>query len=120
MTRTGGPDSGATPAVVEQYRAELTSGEDVIDPATWVGSLPSGRGIAPRVRVGRSRWFNLLWLVPIAFVLLLVAIAAAKGLRTVPAVQRFIARNPGVAGSTPDRLSDCRSGWGSSTSSTCS
>ena len=33
------------------------------------------------MRVGRGRWFNLLWLLPIGFVLLLVAVAVAKGLR---------------------------------------
>ncbi len=30
--------------------------------------MPQVSGIAPRVRVGRSRWFNLLWLLPIGFV----------------------------------------------------
>ena len=43
----------------------------MIDPATWAGSVPQVGGIAPRVRVGRSRWFNLLWLLPIGFVVLL-------------------------------------------------
>ena len=64
--------------------------------------MPVAHGIAPRVRVGRSRWFNLLWLLPIGFVLLIVAIAAAKGLRNVGSVQRFIAEHPGtVASSAP-------------------
>ena len=52
--------------------------------------------------MGKSRWFNLLWLLPIGFVLLIVAIAAAKGLRNVGSVQRFIAAHPGtVASSAP-------------------
>jgi methionine sulfoxide reductase catalytic subunit len=71
-------------------------GEDVIDPAAWAGSVPRATGIAPRVRVGRNRWFNLLWLLTIGFVLLIVAVAVAKGLRGDPAVQRFIARYPGT------------------------
>ena len=50
-----------------------------------------------------QRWFNLLWLLPIGFVLLIVAVAVAKGLRGDPSVQRFIARYPGtVASSHPD------------------
>lgn len=91
-----------SPAVLEQYRSELTTGDDVVHPATWAGSMPAARGIAPRVRIGRSRWFNLLWLLPIGLVLLVAAITAAKGLRTMPSVQRFIARNPGVAASNPE------------------
>jgi thiosulfate reductase cytochrome b subunit len=72
----------------------------VVDPATWAGSVPQARGISPRVRVGRSRWFNLLWLLPIGFVVLIFAVAAAKGLREAPSVQRFIDRYPGTIGAT--------------------
>jgi len=50
----------------ELYR--LTPGEEVITPTTWAGSVPQVGGIAPRLRVGRSKWFNLLWLLPIGFV----------------------------------------------------
>jgi methionine sulfoxide reductase catalytic subunit len=48
--------SGVSPDVVRSYRESLTLGEDVIDPARWAGSVPQATGIAPRVRVGRSRW----------------------------------------------------------------
>jgi Oxidoreductase molybdopterin binding domain len=48
------------------------------------------------VRVGRSKWFNLLWLLPIGWGALLIAVAAAQGLRNMPAVQRFMARYPGT------------------------
>ncbi len=88
--------SGVSPDVVRSYRWQLTPGEDVIDPATWAGSVPQMNGIAPRVRVGRSRWFNLLWLLPIGFVLLLIAVAVAKGLRGEPWMQRFIRHYPGT------------------------
>ena len=98
-----GPDETPTPAspgvspdVVRSYRWQLTPGEDVIDTATWAGSVPHVNGIAPRVRVGRSRWFNLLWLLPIGFVVLIVAVAIAKGLRGEPSVQHFIRRYPGT------------------------
>lgn len=92
-----------SPDLVRSYRWQLTPGEDTIDVATFAGSIPHVNGIAPRVRVGRSRWFNLLWLLPIGFLLLLIAVAVAKGMRDEPAVQRFIARNPGtIAPSHPD------------------
>jgi len=92
--------SSVSPAVVASYRAQLTRGEDVVDPHTWAGSVPAATGIAPRVRIGRSRWFNLLWLLPIGFVVRIVAAAAAKGLRGMPSVQRFIERYPGTIEST--------------------
>jgi sulfoxide reductase catalytic subunit YedY len=86
------------------YRSQLTTGEDVVDPATWAGSVPVAHGIAPRVRIGRGRWFNLLWLLPIGFVLLISAVAAAKGLRTTASVQRFIEQHPGtVVGTDAER-----------------
>jgi len=98
------PDDGAiTPDAVGSFRTQLSVGEDVIDAATWAGSVPHADGVAPRVRVGHSRWFNLLWLLPIGFVVLITAIAAAKGLRGTPMVQSFIAEHPGtlVAGVEP-------------------
>jgi hypothetical protein len=88
--------SPASPEVVRSFRSQLTAGEDVVDPITWAGSVPQAQGIAPRVRVGRSRWFNLLWLLPIGFVVLIIAVAAAQGLRTIPSVERFVIRNPGT------------------------
>lgn len=90
------PDTRVTPEVVASFRSQLTVGEDVVDPSTWAGSVPVAHVIAPRVRIGGSRWFNLLWLLPIGFVLLIVAVAAAKGLRDMSSVQDFIARNPGT------------------------
>ncbi len=99
----------------------MTKGEDVVDPTTWAGSIPQVQGIAPRVRVGRSRWFNLLWLLPIGFVVLIVAVAVAKGLRNVPAVERFIARYPGtIEAAAAPRLLVFPCGSECSTSSTCS
>ena len=91
-----------SPETVRSFRSQLTRGEDVIDPTTWAGSIPQVQGIAPRVRIGRSRWFNLLWLLPIGFVALIVAVAAAKGLRNMPAVQRFIDRYPGTVATDAD------------------
>src|SRR4051794_9992492 len=88
--------SGISPEAVRSFRSQLTKGEDVVDPTTWAGSIPQVSGIAPRVRIGRSKWFNLLWLLPIGFLVLIVGVAAAKGLRNIPAVERFIERYPGT------------------------
>ena len=87
-----------------ELRAELSRGEDRINKSTWAGSMPPEHAIAPRIRVGRDRWFNILWLIPIGFVLALVAIAVAQGLRTIPAVQDFIAEYPGTATPAGQRL----------------
>lgn len=92
----GLPRTGVSPQAVRRLRERLTRGEDVIDPQTWAGSVPRAHGVAPRVRVGRERWFNLLWLVPIGFVVLICLVAVAQGLRAVPAVRAFIASYPGT------------------------
>lgn len=88
--------SGVSPDAVRDWRWQLTPGEDQINTATWAGSVPQATGIAPRIRVGRSKWFNLLWLLPIGLVVLMVAVAVAQGLRQVPSVAGFIARYPGI------------------------
>ena len=88
--------SSVPPGEGQDYRSQLTKGADVVDPATWAGSIPQAHGVAPRIRVGRSRWFNLLWLLPIGFVVLIVAVAIAKGMRGTPSVERFIERYPGT------------------------
>ena len=102
MAERGEADADAVPTphdnphAMHDYRARLTRGEEVIDPEAWAGAIPAASGIAPRLRLGKQRWFNVLWLVPIGFVLLLVALAAAKGLRAMPDVEAFIQRHPGV------------------------
>jgi len=52
------------------YRAQPEPGDDEVDPETWAGSVGVAHGIAPRVRIGGSRWVNLLWLLPIGFLTL--------------------------------------------------
>ncbi|WP_308465497.1 molybdopterin-dependent oxidoreductase [Rathayibacter soli] len=79
------------------FRHELTEGEDVINPETFAGSISQDRGIAPRLRVGRSKWFNLLWLIPIGLVLLIIGIAVAKGIRELPGVEAFMKQYPGTS-----------------------
>ncbi len=87
-------------ALSGSFRDQLTVGEEVVDPSTWAGSVPVAHGVAPRVRVGRDGWFNLLWLLPIGLLFLMVAVAVAQGLRETTTVQQFISRNPGTVVST--------------------
>ena len=71
--------SGVSPDTVRDWRWQLTPGEDRSTPPRGPGRCRRRTGIAPRVRVGRSKWFNLLWLLPIGFVVLIVAVAVAQG-----------------------------------------
>ena len=89
-----------SPKVVGDVRERLTKGEDVVDPKAWAGSIPAAFGIAPRLRVGANRWFNLVWLLPIGWVLLMSGVAAAQYLRGLPAVEEFVRRHPGTGFAT--------------------
>jgi len=94
------PSDRVSPETMREFRAKLTVGEETVDPKTWAGAIPAAFGIAPRIRIGATRWFNLLWLVPIGFVSLLAAVALAKGLRTTPSIQLFILQHPGIGFAT--------------------
>ncbi len=98
------PTADEGPHAYRSFRSELTTKSgDVID-ADWAGRIPAQYGVAPRVRIGAGKWFNLLWLIPIGFVLLMIGISVAKGIRGLPAVQDFMAQYPGTSqlpGSAP-------------------
>jgi len=85
-----GPDGART-----SFRTELDTTQHHLVDEGWAGGIPAQYGVAPRVRIGKSKWFNLLWLIPIGFLLLVIGIAVAKGIRELPAVQDFIVRYPG-------------------------
>jgi hypothetical protein len=53
-----------SPDAVRSFRSQQTLGGDVVDQLTWAGLDSPGAGIALRVRIGSSRWFNLPWLLP--------------------------------------------------------
>jgi hypothetical protein len=79
------------------FRSEIHNAEDTIDVETYGGGFDlTRRATAPRLRVGRDKWFNLLWLIPIGFGLLVAAIAIGKGLYNTPAVKDFVDRYPGA------------------------
>ncbi|MBO0880090.1 MAG: cytochrome b/b6 domain-containing protein, partial [Mycobacterium sp.] len=81
---------------LESYSAEIHPAHDRVDLKTYGGGFDlSRRATAPRLRVRRDKWFNLLWLVPIGFILLVAAVAIGKTLHNMPAVQAFIERYPG-------------------------
>ena len=63
--RSNPSTSPPSPNDVRGFRHQLTVGVDVVDPLKW---FPASYGVAPRVRLGGRRWFNLLWLLPLGFV----------------------------------------------------
>ena len=50
------------------FASGFTVGEDAVDVTKW---FPESYGIPPRVRIGRNRWLNLLWSLPIGVVVLI-------------------------------------------------
>src|SRR5579872_1892837 len=60
--------------------------------------LPPQVGVVPKIRIGRH-WINVLWALPIGFVLGVIGVAVAQGLRELPTVQDFLMRYPGVPAS---------------------
>ncbi|HET9876591.1 MAG TPA: oxidoreductase, partial [Mycobacterium sp.] len=99
-----GPGAASARTAVVNHREELKAAGDIVDRETWAGGLEDKRAIAPRVRVGRDKWLNLLWLIPIGFTALVAAVAVAKHLVGFSVVQDFMHRYPGTqvpAASTP-------------------
>jgi DMSO/TMAO reductase YedYZ molybdopterin-dependent catalytic subunit/thiosulfate reductase cytochrome b subunit len=90
-----------SPKAVSDLRERLTKGENIVDPTAWAGAIPAAFGIAPRLRVGANRWFNLVWMLPIGWVLLLLGVAAAQHLRALPAVEEFVRRHSGTGFAVP-------------------
>ncbi len=82
-------------AVHDPIEADLSLADDRILLSDW---LPPQQGIVPRIRVGK-RWYNILWALPIAFVLLVAGVAIAQALREVPSVQVFLQHYPGAPAS---------------------
>ena len=56
--------------------------------------------MVPKIRIGR-RWINVLWALPLGFVLIVIGVALAQALRELPSVQDFLLRYPGVPRSAP-------------------
>lgn len=90
-----------SPKAVSDLRERLTKGENIVDPKTWAGAIPAAFGIAPRLRVGAKRWFNLVWMLPIGWGLLLLGVAAAQHLRGLASVEEFVRRHSGMGFAVP-------------------
>ena len=76
----------------DPLEATLTAADDRVRLNHW---MPPQSGIVPLIRF-RTRWYSVLWALPIAFVLLIVGVAVAQALRQVPEVQAFLVRYPGA------------------------
>ncbi|MET3934455.1 hypothetical protein [Arthrobacter sp. OAP107] len=87
--------SATGPRTPASFREELSTEANTVVDDSWAGSAPAQYGVTPRVLIGKSKWFNVLWLLPIGFVLLITAVGVAKGLRSVPTVVEFISEYPG-------------------------
>jgi len=79
----------------------LSPADDRVRLSHW---MPPQAGVMPKVRIGRH-WVNLLWALPAAFVILIVAIALAQALRQQPSVQAFLIRYPGEPASVKPLIS---------------
>src|SRR5215472_15766262 len=76
---------------VTPFGMPLTHADDRIRLNDW---LPPQWGVIPHIRLGK-RWFNVLWLLPLAFLFLLISVAVVQELRQIPAMQAFLTRYPG-------------------------
>ena len=85
---------GHAPSRHDPIEADLSPADDRILLNHW---LPPQEGVIPRIRFGKN-WFNVLWALPIAFMLLLTGVAIAQALRELPGVQAFLVRYPGAPG----------------------
>jgi DMSO/TMAO reductase YedYZ molybdopterin-dependent catalytic subunit/thiosulfate reductase cytochrome b subunit len=88
MTRTH-------PALHDLLKASLSPADDRVLLNDW---LPPQVGVVPKIRIGRH-WLNVLWVLPFGFVLGVIGIAIAQGLRELPAVQAFLLHYPGAPSS---------------------
>jgi methionine sulfoxide reductase catalytic subunit len=70
-------DARTNPLKHDPIASSLTQADDRIRLSKW---LPPQAGVMPKIRIGR-RWFSMLWALPIIFVLLVIGVALAQGLR---------------------------------------
>jgi methionine sulfoxide reductase catalytic subunit len=76
----------------DPLEARLSKASDSIVPSSW---LPPRWGEVPRIRL-RDRLINVLWAIPLAFVVLVLGIAVCQGLYETPWFEQFLARYPGI------------------------
>jgi thiosulfate reductase cytochrome b subunit len=80
-------------------KEQLTPGPDRVIRKEWAGGIVQEMATPPQIRVGR-RWYSfrrtLEFVVTVGSICLLGGIGLARFLRTLPAVQAFIAAHPGT------------------------
>ena len=76
----------------DPIEGKLSPADDRILLNDW---LPPQFGVIPKIRIGQH-WINVLWVLPIGFVLAVIGVAIAQALRELPAVQEFLVHYPGV------------------------
>jgi methionine sulfoxide reductase catalytic subunit len=76
----------------DPIETNLSSADDRVRLSSW---LPPQFGVVPKIRIGQ-RWINVMWALPLGFVLTVIGVAVAQALRELPAVQDFLLRYPGV------------------------
>jgi DMSO/TMAO reductase YedYZ molybdopterin-dependent catalytic subunit/thiosulfate reductase cytochrome b subunit len=76
----------------DPLEARLTKAGASIRSDAW---LPPQWGEVPRIRLGK-RWINVLWVIPLAFVVLVLGIAVRQGLYETRWFQQFLVRYPGI------------------------
>jgi methionine sulfoxide reductase catalytic subunit len=81
-----------TPRQRDPLEAHLSKASGSIRPSSW---LPPQWGEVPRIRLGERR-INVLWAIPLAFVILVLGVAVCQGLYETPWFQQFLVRYPGI------------------------
>ena len=81
------------PQAHDSLEARISRASDSIEPSTW---LPPQWAQIPRIRIGK-RWVNVLWILPLAFVILVLGIAVCQGLYDSQWFHGFAARYPGIS-----------------------
>ena len=84
-----------TPSPHDPLAASLSSADDRVRLSEWT---PPQWGVIPRLRIGR-RWVNVLWALPLIFVLGVIAVSVAQALRQMPMVQEFVVHYSGIPAS---------------------
>lgn len=69
----------------------IAESHDLVIASNWVAPR---NGIVPEIRIGK-RWFSVLWLIPLAAIGLILAIAIVRDVRDMPLVAEFIKQYPG-------------------------
>src|SRR5262252_4241780 len=100
MAASGAASSSDPLSAPDPLEAGLSPAEDRVVAAEWSRRIPPVRARIPEVRIGK-RWYSPAWLIPIALGGVIFFIALCEPLRVSPAVQGWIASDPGTGDFQP-------------------